>query len=479
MEEQRAFGFRKQPRFNEVLQYIEEGEPLNFPLPNRNATIYRSSHFFLDEFPNSTEPLADNPRPHTHLGAQLEDDFQSADEGYQGRPFPQMRRPSFLGPGPDTDTEDEAYRRDGFDPPRPPDPGQPSSSFSGRIGEAAAAGATGLAAAGAAGMNRAMEDFSFRTATRAANALERRAFPTRPAPQLLGRPADAQRIIEQAGQRAQEVERAAAQDIEQFAAEQTAAETAEITPLIAEAGAAGEAAAGAAAGAGALEALGGIAAAALAPEVAIPAAFGLAAGAGGALASGAGRSEAGTQTAPPSGSRIAALTGGALEGARAGASAFPAARNVGRVAGGAVGGFGALGLGAVGGAYEGARYFLGGNGGDAVSSEDQAPDIRTLNNMQQGAPQQQISLRAPRVQQPMVSRMDADSDDAPMAQQQSQPRPQVQSRPIQRPFGLGGGSLPSSSSESGPRPQRPGRQSRMPEPSFNDLRRRALEPEPA
>ena len=158
------------------------------------------------------------------------------------------------------------------------------------------------------------------------------------------------------------------------------------------------------------------------------------AGAGGALASGAGRSEAGTQTAPPSGSRIAALTGGALEGARAGASAFPAARNVGRVAGGAVG-FGAatlgLGLGVMGGAYEGARYFMGGgNGGDAaVSSEDQARDIRTLNNMQQGTPQRQISLRAPRVQQPMVSRMDADSDDAPMAQQQSQPRPQVQSRP--------------------------------------------------
>ena len=72
----------------------------------------------------------------------------------------------------------------------------------------------------------------------------------------------------------------------------------------------------------------------------------------------------------------------------------------------------------------------GSDGGDAaVSSEDQAPDVRTLNNMQQGALQQQVSLRAPRVQQPMVSRMDADSDDAPMAQQQSQPRPQVQTRP--------------------------------------------------
>ena len=263
--------------------------------------------------------------------------------------------------------------------------------------------------------------------------------------------------------------RAAAQDIEQFVAEQAAAETADITPLLAETEA--------------LEVLGGAVGAVGAPEVAIPAAIGLAAGAGGALAAGVGRSEASTQTVPASGSRIAALAGGAFEGARAGASAFPTARNLGRAGGVAVGGLGAatlgLGLGAVGGAYEGARYMLGGNAGDG-SSSDQAPDIRTLNNMQQGAPQQQISLRhpraQPRVQQPTVSRMDAESDDAPMAQQQSQPRPQVRSRPIQRPFGLGGGSLPQtpplSGSDASGR-QRLQRQAR-PEPSFNELRREAL-----
>ena len=476
MEERRALGFRQRPRFSEVLEYIEEGQPLTFPLPNRNASIYKSSHFYLDDFPQSTEPLAENPRPHTQLGAALEDEFESADDGYQGRPFPQMRRPSFLQPGPDTDTEDEAYRRDGFDPPRPPDPGQPSSSFSGRVGEAAAAGVTGIIAAGASGVGQAAQDFGFRNATRAANAVER------VIPQIIGRPADAQRVIEQAGQRAQEIQRAAAQDIEQFAAEQAAAETAEITPLLAETGAA----AGEAAGAGALEVLGGVVGAALAPEIAIPAAIGLAAGAGGALAAGAGRAEASTQTEPPRGSRIAALTGGALEGARAGASAFPAARNVGRAGGAAVGGLGAatlgLGMGAVGGAYEGARYVLGGGDAASQSSEDQAPDIRTLNNMQQGTPQQQASLRAPRAQQPMVSRMDADSDDAPMAQQQSQPRPQVRSRPIQRPFGLGGGSLPRSPPVSGSdsSSRRPQRQART-EPSFNELRREALarEPEPA
>ena len=157
-----------------------------------------------------------------------------------------MRRPTFLQPGPDTDTEDEAYRRDGFDPPRPPDPGQPSSSFSGRVGEAAAAGVSSILASGASGMALAARDFGFRNAARAANAVEQRVFP-----QIIGRPTDAQRVLEQAGQRAQEIQRAAAQDIEQFAAEQAAAETAEITPLLAETGAVAGGAAGA------LEVLGG------------------------------------------------------------------------------------------------------------------------------------------------------------------------------------------------------------------------------
>ena len=84
MEEQRAFGFRVRPRFSEMLEYIEEGEPsFGIPLPNRNASIYRSSHFYLDEFPQSTEPLAENPRLHTQLGTAIEDDFESADDGYQ------------------------------------------------------------------------------------------------------------------------------------------------------------------------------------------------------------------------------------------------------------------------------------------------------------------------------------------------------------------------------------------------------------
>ena len=166
-------------------------------------------------------------RPHSELGARIEDDFVSADEGYQGRPFPQMRRPSFLGPGPETDSEsgpDEAFRRDGFDAPRPP-PAAPSSSVSGRLGEAALRGGEAIIAAGATGVGQAVERFGFRNTKRAAAQVEQRALP-----RIIGRPADAEQLIIRAGQRAQDVERAAAADIEQFAAEQAAAE---LAPLLA------------------------------------------------------------------------------------------------------------------------------------------------------------------------------------------------------------------------------------------------------
>ena len=149
-------------------------------------------------------------------------------------------------------------------------------------------------------------------------------------------------------------------------------------------------------------------------------------------------------------------------------------------AGVATGGAAALAGGAAYGLYRGGRWLLSGNGGNAaLSSGSEFQDVRTLNGMQQGAPQERISVRQPRVQQPMVSRLNSSEDDAPMAQQQEQPRPHVRSRPAPQPrmpFGLNPVSQTSSGSESygpvrRPRPQRP-------EPSFNELRREALAREP-
>ena len=274
---------------SKLLGYIEEGEPVSLPLPNRRASQFVQSHFYLDDLPQSTEPLDENPRPRSELGACIEDDFVSADEGYQGRPFPQMRRPSFLGPGPETDSEsgpDEAFRRDGFDAPRPP-PAAPSSSVSGRLGEAALRGGEAIIAAGATGVGQAVERFGFRNAERAAAQVEQRVLP-----RIISRPADAEQLIIRAGQRAQDVERAAAADIERFAAEQAAAEGGELAPLLAEAGT--QTAAEAAAGGGILEGL---------------------AAAGGAAAEGAGT---------------------------AAAAAFPIAEGLGMAAGVATGGVAAL-----------------------------------------------------------------------------------------------------------------------------------------
>ncbi|CAE7598869.1 unnamed protein product, partial [Symbiodinium sp. CCMP2456] len=376
-----------------VLAYINEGEPLKMALPNRRAS-----------------------RPHTQLGAAVEEEFASADDGYEGRPFPQVQRPNFLGPGPDTDDSgpDEAFRRDGFDAPRPP---QASSSVSGRFAEAAARGGGAIIAAGAAGVGRSVENFGFRNATRAVDVIERRVAPT-----IIGRPSQAEELITRAGQRAQEAERAAAADIEEFAAQQAAAEGGEMTPLLAEAG----------------------------TQTAAAAAEG-----GAALAG------------------LSAFGGAAVEGAgEAAAMAFPLAEGLGMAAGVATGGAAALAGGAAYGLYRGGRWLLGGN--DASSSESvpavdiHAVDIRTLNNMQQGSPQEHISLRQPARSRPVVHYDIAAGDSDEPAQQQ--PAPQVRSTPSNMPWGI--------NPVGQPRRQRARLRPPPAEPTFGELRREALAHEP-
>ena len=117
--------------------------------------------------------------------------------------------------------------------------------MSGRLGEAALSGGAAIVAAGAAGIGRAAEQFGVRNAERAAERI---------APQIIGRPLEAQAVIRQAGQRAQQIKQAA---------------------VLAESGAATAAATETGFAASALEALAGAAGTVLTPEVAIPAALGL------------------------------------------------------------------------------------------------------------------------------------------------------------------------------------------------------------
>ena len=120
-----------------------QGEPLDLPLPNRKASIYTSSHFYLDDYPNAPEPISDAPRPHTTINPAAA--FETADEGYSGTPFRDFTRPSFL---PDSDDggmdPGQALRNDDLNPPRPP-------TLGGRLRESGIQAAETIIAGGAAG----------------------------------------------------------------------------------------------------------------------------------------------------------------------------------------------------------------------------------------------------------------------------------------------------------------------------------------
>ena len=245
-------------------------------------------------------------------------------------------------------------------------------------------------------------------------------------PQIIGRPSEVEPLLERAGQRAQEVERAAAQDIEQFMSEQVA--EAEATEGFASTA---EVAAGAAEAAAAAE---GPSALALFGEAALGTAAGMGAAAGGlAVAGGA-----------------AALVGTAW------------ALHGGMVA---------------------AEHLLGWGGGGGTDTDasrpSSAPDIQTLNGMQEFGAEQHFQLREQQRPRTQFYRMDTEDESGPRAQ----PPPRVQARPARPtrfPTGLNPAPLAQSSgSESSSRGPHMQPQSRAaPPPSFEALRS-ASEPEAA
>ncbi|CAE7205143.1 unnamed protein product [Symbiodinium natans] len=437
MEERRAHGFRVRPSYGQVLGYIAEGEPLPINLPNRNASILTSSHFWLDDYPQSSEP---EPAPLPHTTVDPAAAYEDANEGYDGVPFP---RRDFLRPRPfDLDSESDfgavdpgqALRNDGLEPPAPP-------SFLSRLqqAEAAAGAAAGLAGSASAIAGHGQDLYN--AARRGRNWIDRNLrIPRTPEglapppdevapPQIIGRPSEVEPLLERAGQRAQEVERAAARDIEQFMSEQVAeAETTEGFASTAEVAAGAAEAAAAAEGPGALALFG---------EAALGTAAGMGAAAGGlAVAGGA-----------------AALVGTAW------------ALHGGMVA---------------------AEHLLGWGGGGGTDTDasrpSSAPDIQTLNGMQEFGAEQHFQLQEQRPPQAsrrtQFYRMDTDGESEPRAQ----PPPRVQARPARPtrfPTGLNPAPLAQSSGSDSSRGPRMQRQSRAaPPPSFEALRS-ASEPEAA
>ena len=440
MEERRSNGFRVKPSFGQVLGFIQESEPLTLDLPNRKASIYTSSHFYLDDYPNAPEPISETPLPHTSLNPAAA--FETADEGYSGTPFPrpprEFTRPSFL---PDSDDggmdPGQALRNDGLNPPRPP-------TLGGRMRESGIQAAEAIVAGGAAGAAAAVRSVSENQTMLALRGggdwLDRTLrIPRRPPglapppdevppPQIIGRPSEVEPLLERAGQRAAEVERQAVQDIESFASQQLAeAEASEGFATAAEAAA--EAATAAEAGTGALALLG---------EGALATAGAVGAAAGGLAVAGAGAALVGTAWAIEGGLNAAAQMWGATTG--------------------------------------------GGTDSDA-SRPSHATDVQTLNGMQEsGAIDHFYAQEQRRRQQPQVFRIDTTESEG---EPQVQPQQQIRARPVRRPraqptpFGINQVPIPvSSGSERVSRQSRGDRGPLGSQPSFDALRQ-ASEPEAA
>ena len=75
MKALRAHGFNQRPRFEQVVGYLERNEPL-LDQPDRKATSFITSHFYLDDFVQSSEDP--NPRPLQHT--PLEEGFRTPAE---------------------------------------------------------------------------------------------------------------------------------------------------------------------------------------------------------------------------------------------------------------------------------------------------------------------------------------------------------------------------------------------------------------
>ena len=80
MKTLRAHGFNQRPRFEQVVGYLERNEPLPLDQPDRKATSFVASHFYLDDFVQSSEDPNPRPLQHTPLQASPEDGFRTRAE---------------------------------------------------------------------------------------------------------------------------------------------------------------------------------------------------------------------------------------------------------------------------------------------------------------------------------------------------------------------------------------------------------------
>ena len=206
MKTLRAHGFSQRPRFEQVVGYLERNEPLPLDQPDRKATTFVTSHFYLDDFAQSSEDPNPQPLQHTPLRAIPEEGFRTPAKAthedvrlarmYQGYGGTRFVEDDLAG-----DPEADALTNNGQGPP----------SITGRLRSAAdgAQAAADLVGAGAAGL-AAVQAFRSQLPQDAAeyvrlNVMPRPGPQPQPPPQI--RPDDVERLLDKAGQRAQEAER--------------------------------------------------------------------------------------------------------------------------------------------------------------------------------------------------------------------------------------------------------------------------------
>ena len=285
MKTLRAHGFNQRPRFEQVVGYLERNEPLPLDQPDRKATSFITSHFYLDDFVQSSEDPNPQPLQHTPLQAIPEEGFRTPAEAtdedvrlarrYQGGT--RFVEDDLVG-----DPEAGALASNGQGPPSITDRLRSTADGAQAAADLIGAGAAGLAAAQAFRSQLPQDAAEYVRL----NVLPRPG-PAQPPPQIIGRPSDVERLLDEAGQRAQEVERGA-EAIEETAA--VAAEEGEVAVAAEGVGYLGGLAEGAAAlaptageVAGTLAGAAGVGAAAtagLAVGIAGGAAYGLARGTG-------------------------------------------------------------------------------------------------------------------------------------------------------------------------------------------------------
>ena len=216
MKALRAHGFNQRPRFEQVVGYLERNEPL-LDQPDRKATSFVTSHFYLDDFVQSSEDPNPQPLQHTPLQAIPEEGFRTPAEAtdedvrlarrYQGYGGTRFVEDDLAG-----DPEAGALASNGQGPPSITDRLRSTADGAQAAADLIGAGAAGLAAAQAFRSQLPQDAAEYVRL----NVLPRPG-PAQPPPQIIGRPSDVERLLDEAGQRAQEVERGA-EAIEETAA---------------------------------------------------------------------------------------------------------------------------------------------------------------------------------------------------------------------------------------------------------------------